>query len=211
MKHLRQSAWRDTWPYVLPALLISVVPAILGGSWAALLLLPVGLGLALLVAHSQREQKAVQAHMRLELQSWLLQQFGLPFTEDAFGHRPPSASHIGTLKSHRVLRQQLQEMPPGQHSEHYTLNATLILADEKNHYWLALYSSSSKGGRAPVVTLTQPPHFERITELRARRALFNDPKAYHAAFGQAPTRASLDAWRRQHPAQDRFERERHES
>ena len=47
-----------------------------------------------------------------------------------------------------------------------------------------------------------------ITELRARRALFNDPPAYQKAFGQAPTRAGLDAWRAQHPEQDQLERER---
>ena len=128
-----------------------------------------------------------------------MRQFGLPFEEDALGPHPPAAPGLGALKSHRVLRLQSQLAPPGDHAERsMRLSAQIILRDHQNQYWLALYE-----GRCSA--LAQPRgqgSALRITELRARRALFNDPAAYQKAFGQAPTLAGLNAWRKQHPAQD---------
>ena len=182
--------------------------AVLNRQWPLLILIVPALGLVWLVTHMQREQRVVQAQMRLELHAWLMRQFGLPFTEDAFGPRPPSASHVGTLKSHHLLREQLQEMPPNKNSPVYQLSATLLVVDEQNRYWLALYNSERDAGAGKPITQPRPPVVLPITELRARRALFNDPPAYQKAFGQAPTRAGLDAWRAQHPEQDQLERER---
>ena len=53
-----------------------------------------------------------------------------------------------------------------------------------------------------AVALVNEPVALQINELRARRALFNDPKAYQHAFGEAPSRASLNAWRQRHPDQE---------
>ena len=155
-----------------------------------------------------RRQQAQQAALEADLHAWLMRQFGLPFEEDAFGPHPPAAPGLGALKSHRVLRLQSQLAPPGDHAERsMRLSAQIILRDHQNQYWLALYE-----GRCSA--LAQPRgqgSALRITELRARRALFNDPAAYQKAFGQAPTLAGLNAWRKQHPAQDEQETRRHEN
>ena len=161
-----------------------------------------------------------QAH--LHIRSWLLQDFGLPFEEDAFGPRPPQAPGLGELKSHRLLRlqcnvSQLQAHPQYHQSLRlhtlwqrnayfYGVSASAIVQDEQRRFWLVLFDGMlqppPQRHAAMPITWQRPPARLRITELRARRALFNDAPAYRKAFGQDPTLAALTAFRKAHPEQE---------
>lgn len=156
------------------------------------------------------------------VQRWLLQAFGLPFEEDAFGIRPPQVPGLGELKSHRVLRLQssvtrLQAEPqfyhsvriyvPGRRNTYfYGVHASAIVQDERRRFWLVLFDGMlhpPKRRHAEMSIIWQrPPARQRITELRARRALFNDKPAYRKAFGEEPTLAALTAFRKAHPEQE---------
>ena len=154
-----------------------------------------------------RQGSRAQQQAHLHIHSWLLQTFGLPFEDDAFGPRPPQAQGLGSLKSHRLLRLQTRLTPPDKFSLSYWLHASAVLQDEQRRYWLVLFDgrvdpSPAPGSAGMLVTWLRPPVRQRITELRARRALFNDAPAYRKAFGEKPTLAALTAFRKAHPEQE---------
>jgi hypothetical protein len=60
-----------------------------------------------------------------------------------------------------------------------TVRSDVVLKDHTGKYWHVLLRASSKSSNVNVVTTP-------LDELRARRALFNDPVNYVKAFGEAP-------------------------
>ncbi|CAN7438617.1 hypothetical protein [Polaromonas sp. LjRoot131] len=61
----------------------------------------------------------------------------------------------------------------------------MLLADSEGHYWHCLATTTMDQHEKPKLVLTN------LSELRARRALFNDPAAYLAAFGNRPEKSDL--------------------
>lgn len=168
----------------------------------ALISTALGFGLLLYLLRVQARRLArIEQALTLHLHTWLMQRFGLPFDEGGFGGaQAPSAPLVGTLKSHRVLRLGSRLITPDQEAHMgYQLRAQVILHDEQRRFWLVIWHAHWDKGRA---TLAQAPAVLPITELRARRALFNHPADYRRAFGEAPTRAALQAWRKVHPGQE---------
>jgi hypothetical protein len=67
-----------------------------------------------------------------------------------------------------------------------TACSDVVLKDHTGKYWHVLLRANSKSGNVNVVTTP-------LDELRARRALFNDPVNYVKAFGEAPHRDQIKA------------------
>ncbi len=153
------------------------------------------------IASSRRRTQAARKELLLHWHGWLMRRFGLPGN----GDQPPQASFVGTLKSHRMLRQTTQILPPSRSNPGHTLRVDALLTNELGEYWLVMFNSTIPPLRRigpQAVALPNKPVVLQINELRARRALFNDPKAYQHAFGEAPSRAALNAWRQRHPDQE---------
>jgi hypothetical protein len=67
-----------------------------------------------------------------------------------------------------------------------TACSDVVLKDHSGKYWHVLLRANSKSSNINVVTTP-------LDELRARRALFNDPANYAKAFGEAPHRDQIKA------------------
>lgn len=153
------------------------------------------------VIKSHRRSQAARQELLLHWHGWLMRRFGLP----GGGGPAPQASFVGTLRSHRMLRQTVQLLPPSRSNPGHALRVDALLVNELGEYWLVMFNSTIPPFRRigpQAVALVNEPVALQINELRARRALFNDPKAYQHAFGEAPSRASLNAWRQRHPDQE---------
>ncbi|MDO5087019.1 MAG: hypothetical protein Q4D74_05335 [Comamonadaceae bacterium] len=203
-------------------MLFDLLPARLAGLMPLMFTLML-IGLSILAARAAvRTRRQVEEALRHALQTALMQRFGLPYGDapaTAAGHpgqkpSPPRLEGLGTLKSHRILRRQQRLTPPGKHHAHWQAEGDVLLHDEQRRFWLVLYQAQA---RTPAFSFSRPPPGSAaggiviellnlnalpLNELRARRALFNNPAAYRHAFGQAPTRATLDAWRKAHPEQE---------
>ncbi len=100
--------------------------------------------------------------------------------EDRFG-----SSRVQNTKSSKWYHV-LYEVSHEGFNEHSGIffHTELIFVDEKSQYWHLLALS------APTQT-DNTFALTNLDELRARRALFNKPKEYLAAFGESPDRKQL--------------------
>lgn len=108
-----------------------------------------------------------------------------------FGHRIiphrgiASASGLAT-KWHAELRRTSQDDSSNEHYVETTVRTDVVLKDHTGKFWHVLLRANSKSSKVNVVTT-------QLDELRARRALFNDPANYVKAFGEAPHRDQIKA------------------
>jgi hypothetical protein len=144
--------------------------------------------------------KDAERQLLLHGQKWLHQQFG--DLDNSTAASTPSFD--GPLQRGRILRQRTTVQTPTQRNSmpgYNILALETLLQDAKADYWFVI-QHLQLDRKSGLIDLADPPYLERITELRARRALFNDPPAYQAAFGVAPSLAELNAWRKRHPEQE---------
>lgn len=133
-------------------------------------------------------------------EDWLTARFGPTWRVDLHGEFQCNPAE----KCHRVLRSIESAAQIKADGGPWLVKKDLLIVDEKRVYWHCLLSSL-EGYKSPEVTLTL------ISELRARRALFNQRKLYFAAFGQHPHRDQLtvDAHASLVAKLERFESELH--
>ncbi|MFV0664269.1 hypothetical protein [Denitromonas sp.] len=161
------------------------------------------IGVVILVQRQHHTQGA-EPRLRAHGQAWLAPRFGDPIESTptlggfgAFGGQAP------LTPGYRLLRQRATVLPPDQRGGHPEPGMSLVtmLQDAQQNYWLVLLHNHLRRNSADI-EMASPPRAERITELRARRALFNDAPAYQRAFGVPPSLTELTAWRRRHPEQE---------
>lgn len=200
-------AWLPCLIFAACALFLHAVIRFFNGHWSLSLLTSaiVG-GLSLSVWRSHLEEQNVRKEMQAHMQEWLNQQFGTQQVNTASHPATSQGAFNSMFKSHRMLRQQMQFVSPGFRSDtRYLLDASIMLVDEKQQHWLVLFASQRERGTEQPIDLRQQPVQQALTELRARRALFNDPAAYQSAFGEVPSKEGLYAWRQKHPEQEQQE------
>ena len=96
-----------------------------------------------------------------------------------------NCSNQNSVLWYRVLREHLSDgrLPEGDGSLLF-LKSDVLLKDHDGYFWHCMLK---------VIEMRDKPEFliTHLSELRARKAIFNYPKIYHDAFGECPDISQL--------------------
>ena len=137
-------------------------------------------GVLLAVRYGVRRTRRVIPLLKKQESDFLSEKFGARWMQA----QQNADTSQGVFKWYKILReQQFSSRLSDEEGGLLFVKNDILIADQENRYWHCLLTTVES--RSTEMALTA------LTELRARRALFNQPKTYIAAFGIHPQKSQL--------------------
>ena len=138
-------------------------------------------GVLLLVIYGERRASRVVALLKKQEADFFTARFGARVISKSQG----GETVANQVKCYRVLREsRFSSRLSDDQGGLLVVKSDVLIVDQADHYWHCLLTTIEKR-TVTDMALTS------LTELRARRALFNKPKLYIAAFGSPPQKSQL--------------------
>ena len=146
-----------------------------------LLCFAIVVGVVLAIVYGERRANRIVAALKKQEANFFTERFGSRVISKLQG----GDVQANQAKWYRVLREsRFSSRLSDDQGGLLVVKSDILIVDQANHYWHCMLTTIEKQSITDMALTS-------LTELRARRALFNRPELYIAAFGSPPQKSLL--------------------